>query len=64
MSISMHIQNLDKFNKRVQDIERKQNYDGRTNQRTDGMTDGMTDNPNPILPPFFSYTILSGGLLD
>ena len=48
MSISMHIQNLDKFNKSFQDNERKQNYDGQTNQWTEGMTDGMTDNPNPI----------------
>ena len=53
MSISMHIQNLDKFYKKgSKDIERKRKImkEGRTNERTDK----MTDNPNPIYPPFFS----------
>ena len=44
---SMHIQNLDKFCKRVLEIL-SANTKYMTNERTDEQTDGMTDNPNTI----------------
>ena len=48
MSISMHIQNLDKFYRRVLKILSK-NEKMMKDKQTDGQTDErMTDNPNPI----------------
>ena len=53
MSISIHMQNLDKFSKIVLTILIGNKI------LTDRWTDGMTDNPNPIYPPLFqSGTIL------
>ena len=49
MSLSMHIQNLDKFYKSSQDIERKGNYDGQTN----GWMDRMTRQPKSYKAPLF-----------
>ena len=43
MSLSMHIQNLDKFYKRVLKILR-----GNEKDMTDERTNRMTDRPNPI----------------
>ena len=51
MSISMHLQNVDKFYRRVLKIlsgHEKIMMDERMNKGTDERMDGMTDNPNPI----------------
>ena len=47
MSISMHIQYLDKFYKIVLKIL-SGNEKIMTDKRANKRTDGMTDNPNPI----------------
>ena len=52
MSISMHIQNLDKLYKSVLKIL------SRNKIMTDGRTDGMTDNPNYSTPLFQTRAIM------
>ena len=56
MSISMHIQNLDKAYKKVLKILSGNEKVMRNKQKDlSVVTNGMTDNPNPILlPPPFS----------
>ena len=57
MSVSMHIQNLDKFYKRVLKIlcGNKKNYDKRTNERRNKRTNGWNDRqPKSYLAPPFS----------
>ena len=56
MSISMHIQNLDKAYKKVLKILSGNEKVMRNKQKDlSVVTNGMTDNPNPILlpPPLF-----------